>query len=195
MSQAPLDAVNKLVYGLGLVAGTFETAITWDRWPELDAHVRAQVNQALKEVCGGGTLNCRFTHVYTDGPAPYYTYAGAYRQGAYEEQQEVGEWVAEQTSGRVLVESIFNEWVVFPNQDRVVYEGSQDAWTSGLSAPGDAASDIHVVVMRTTPGDEDSVHDALYDTDRLWGFGVVLQTDNFLVLEKGAPGDAVRTRQ
>ena len=114
---------------------------------------------------------------------------------AYEEQREVGEWVAEQTSGRVLVESIFNEWVVFPNQDRVVYEGSQDAWTSGLSAPGDAASDIHVVVMRTTPGDEDSVHDALYDTDRLWGFGVVLQTDNFLVLEKGAPGDAVRTRQ
>ena len=73
--------------GLGLVAGTFETAITWDRWPELDAHVRAQVNQALKEVCGGGTLNCRFTHVYTDGPAPYYTYTGAYRQGSYGEQQ------------------------------------------------------------------------------------------------------------
>jgi alkyldihydroxyacetonephosphate synthase len=73
--------------GLGLVAGTFETAITWDRWPELDAHVRAQVNQALKEVCGGGTLNCRFTHVYTDGPAPYYTYTGAYRRGSYGEQQ------------------------------------------------------------------------------------------------------------
>jgi hypothetical protein len=114
---------------------------------------------------------------------------------AYEEQREVGVWVAEQTRGRVLVESIFNEWVVFPNQDRVVYEGSQDAWTSGLTAPAAAASDIDVVVMRTTPGDEDSVHDALYDTHRLSGFGVVLQTDNFLVLEKGAPGDAVRTRQ
>jgi alkyldihydroxyacetonephosphate synthase len=76
-----------LTAGLGLVGGTVETAITWDRWPELDAHVRVQVNRALKEVCGGGTLNCRFTHVYTDGPAPYYTYAGAYRQGSYEEQQ------------------------------------------------------------------------------------------------------------
>ena len=38
--------------------------------------------------CGGGTLNCRFTHVYTDGPAPYYTYTGKYTAGAYFEQQE-----------------------------------------------------------------------------------------------------------
>ena len=76
-----------LTAGLGVVSGTFETAVTWDQWPEFDAHVRSEVNKTLKEVCGGGTLNCRFTHVYTDGPAPYYTYAGAYRQGGYEEQQ------------------------------------------------------------------------------------------------------------
>ena len=67
--------------GLGVIGGTFETAITWDRWPEFDRAVRAAATAALRDVCGGGTLNCRFTHVYPDGPAPYYTYLGA-RPGA-----------------------------------------------------------------------------------------------------------------
>lgn len=75
-----------LTDGLGIVSGTFETAITWDRWPEFDKLVREEVSKALNDVCGGGTLNCRFTHVYTDGPAPYYTYAGAYRSGSGIEQ-------------------------------------------------------------------------------------------------------------
>jgi alkyldihydroxyacetonephosphate synthase len=67
--------------GIGMVTGTFETSITWDRWPEFDAAVRAAAQRALNEICGGGTLNCRFTHVYPDGPAPYYTFAGLYRPG------------------------------------------------------------------------------------------------------------------
>jgi alkyldihydroxyacetonephosphate synthase len=71
---------------LGLVADTFESAITWERWPEFDAVVRERVAQALDEVCGGGTLSCRFTHVYVDGPAPYYTFVGAGRQGSEIEQ-------------------------------------------------------------------------------------------------------------
>jgi alkyldihydroxyacetonephosphate synthase len=75
-----------LAAGLGMVGGTFETAITWDRWPEFDAYVRQETTRALQEIFGGGTLNCRFTHVYTDGPAPYYTYAGAYRAGDSREQ-------------------------------------------------------------------------------------------------------------
>ena len=75
-----------LVAGLGMVGGTFESAITWDRWPAFDAHVRSEVTKALKDICGGGTLNCRFTHVYTDGPAPYYTYAGLYRAGSADHQ-------------------------------------------------------------------------------------------------------------
>ena len=38
---------------LGLVADTFETAITWDRWPEFDADVRQRVSaRALGEVFG-----------------------------------------------------------------------------------------------------------------------------------------------
>ncbi len=72
--------------GLGLVADTFETAVTWDRWPDFDAHVRDAVGRALDEVCGGGLLTCRFTHVYPDGPAPYYTFAGMGTQGGEEQQ-------------------------------------------------------------------------------------------------------------
>jgi alkyldihydroxyacetonephosphate synthase len=68
--------------GLGLVGGTFETAVTWDRWEELDAAVRSATTAALNQACSGGSLNCRFTHVYPDGPAPYYTYLGAFRPGA-----------------------------------------------------------------------------------------------------------------
>jgi alkyldihydroxyacetonephosphate synthase len=71
---------------LGLVADTFETAITWDRWPAFDAAVREKVGRALHEVCGGGRLSCRFTHVYVDGPAPYYTFVAQGRQGAEIEQ-------------------------------------------------------------------------------------------------------------
>jgi alkyldihydroxyacetonephosphate synthase len=68
---------------LGLVADTFETAITWDRWPEFDATVRERVTAALTEVFGHEPLlSCRFTHVYPDGPAPYYTWAGQGRQGS-----------------------------------------------------------------------------------------------------------------
>ena len=64
-----------LITGLGLVADTFETAITWDRWPDFDREVRDRVERALREAAGGGSLTCRFTHVYPDGPAPYYTFS------------------------------------------------------------------------------------------------------------------------
>ncbi len=67
---------------LGLLADTFETAITWDRWPEFDATVRARMQEVLAEVCTRGEVSCRFTHVYPDGPAPYYTWSGMGRQGS-----------------------------------------------------------------------------------------------------------------
>ena len=66
---------------LGIIGDTFETSITWDRWPDFDAQVRDAMAKALAEVCGGGRLSCRFTHVYTDGPAPYYTFTAAGRDG------------------------------------------------------------------------------------------------------------------
>jgi alkyldihydroxyacetonephosphate synthase len=58
---------------LGCISETFETAITWDRFPDLHATVTEAVTSALREVCGGGTVTCRFTHVYPDGCAPYFT--------------------------------------------------------------------------------------------------------------------------
>jgi len=63
--------------GIGLLADTFETSITWDRWPQFDAHVRDRVGAALRETLGDSArLSCRFTHVYPDGPAPYYSFSG-----------------------------------------------------------------------------------------------------------------------
>ena len=40
----------------------------------------------MEEVCGGGRLSCRFTHVYVDGPAPYYTFVAKGVQGGEIEQ-------------------------------------------------------------------------------------------------------------
>ena len=59
---------------MGVMADTFETAITWDRFHALHADVVETMNAALQTWCGGGLVACRFTHVYPDGPAPYYTY-------------------------------------------------------------------------------------------------------------------------
>jgi alkyldihydroxyacetonephosphate synthase len=73
---------RNLTSGLGLVAETVETAITWERWPRLDASVRGAILDALRRVCGGGAVTCRFTHVYPDGPAPYFTFEGLGRRGA-----------------------------------------------------------------------------------------------------------------
>ena len=80
--RAFIPSGGGLTAGLGLIGGTFETAITWDRWPDFDATVRDSSLKVLQQVCGGGTINCRFTHVYPDGPAPYYTFGGRYRPGA-----------------------------------------------------------------------------------------------------------------
>jgi alkyldihydroxyacetonephosphate synthase len=74
--------LRNLTSGLGLVAETVETAITWERWPRLDASVRGALQDAMRRVCGGGAVTCRFTHVYPDGPAPYFTFEGLGRPGA-----------------------------------------------------------------------------------------------------------------
>ena len=59
---------------LGVIADTFETAIPWDGFEALHADVLGSVKAAMKQEAGGGFLSCRFTHVYPDGPAPYYTF-------------------------------------------------------------------------------------------------------------------------
>ena len=62
---------------LGLLADTFETAITWDAFPDFYANVRTKMKAVLREISGEEQvrLSCRFTHVYPDGPAPYFSYS------------------------------------------------------------------------------------------------------------------------
>ena len=74
--------------GMGVVAETLETSITWERWPAMDESVRSALQDALDRVCGGGRVTCRFTHVYPDGPAPYFTFEAMGRPGAELEMHE-----------------------------------------------------------------------------------------------------------
>jgi alkyldihydroxyacetonephosphate synthase len=66
---------------LGCIAETFETAVPWSGFDELHAAVTTAVEKALQEICGGGWVTCRFTHVYPDGPAPYFTVIAPSRPG------------------------------------------------------------------------------------------------------------------
>jgi alkyldihydroxyacetonephosphate synthase len=70
----------------GVVSETFETAIPWDRFADFHAGVGEAVRDAVQRVCGGGTVSCRFTHVYPDGPAPYYTILAPGKHGSELEQ-------------------------------------------------------------------------------------------------------------
>jgi alkyldihydroxyacetonephosphate synthase len=66
---------RELTVPMGLINDTFETAITWDRFEAFHAAVRKATEEALKEATGHeGTVSTRFTHVYPDGPALYYTF-------------------------------------------------------------------------------------------------------------------------
>jgi alkyldihydroxyacetonephosphate synthase len=59
----------------GVIADTFETAVTWDRFEAFYAGVKERMHRVLREVTGAESrLSCRFTHIYPDGPAPYFTF-------------------------------------------------------------------------------------------------------------------------
>jgi len=58
---------------MGVLVDTFETAVIWERFPELHEALQSNVVGAMHDECGAGFLASRFTHVYEDGPAPYYT--------------------------------------------------------------------------------------------------------------------------
>ncbi|MGN6815266.1 MAG: FAD-binding oxidoreductase [Solirubrobacterales bacterium] len=81
----------------GVLSETFETAITWDRFEEFHATVMETARRAVSEVSGvpadgpgSPRVSCRFTHVYPDGVAPYFTIlAPAIRGGEVEQWDEV----------------------------------------------------------------------------------------------------------
>ncbi|HJQ41569.1 MAG TPA: FAD-linked oxidase C-terminal domain-containing protein, partial [Jatrophihabitantaceae bacterium] len=65
---------------MSMIVETFETACTWDRFDALHASVLAAAQDAITRVAGAGVVTCRFTHVYPDGPAPYF---GIYAPGRW----------------------------------------------------------------------------------------------------------------
>ena len=69
-----------------VISDTFETAIPWNRFAEFHDGVLRSVRDAVQRVCGSGTVSCRFTHAYPDGPAPYYTVLAPGRRGSEIEQ-------------------------------------------------------------------------------------------------------------
>jgi len=82
------------------IAETFETAVTWDRFPVLHAAVKSAVRETLDAVgAPGGFVSCRFTHVYADGPAPYYTVIAPGRAGA-----ELEQWAAVKAAASAAID-------------------------------------------------------------------------------------------
>jgi alkyldihydroxyacetonephosphate synthase len=87
----------------GVLSETFETAITWDRFEDFHATAMDAVRAKVAEVCdapsdgaGAPRVSCRFTHVYPDGPAPYFTVmAPAARGGEVEQWDEIKAAAAE----------------------------------------------------------------------------------------------------
>jgi alkyldihydroxyacetonephosphate synthase len=87
--QAPY--LRDALVACGVLSDTFETAVTWDRFPDFHAEVMEAARRAVTEASpadrGEPRISCRFTHVYPDGPAPYYTVMAPARRG-----DEVAQW-------------------------------------------------------------------------------------------------------
>jgi alkyldihydroxyacetonephosphate synthase len=87
----------------GVLSDTFESAITWDRFEDFHAAAMRAARSKVAEVSGtpvegrgAPRVSCRFTHVYPDGPAPYFTVmAPAVRGGEVEQWDEVKAAAAE----------------------------------------------------------------------------------------------------
>jgi len=74
---------------LGVISETFETACTWDRFPTLHAEVTKAVTETAQAVdAAPAFVTCRFTHVYPDGAAPYFTVLAPGRAGEQLKQWE-----------------------------------------------------------------------------------------------------------
>ena len=59
----------------GVMRDTVETAIPWSGFLALEEKVKAATLRAIREATGReGSCTVRFTHLYPDGPAPYFTW-------------------------------------------------------------------------------------------------------------------------
>lgn len=75
--------------GMGVLSETFETACTWDAFSRFNDAVMRATRSAMESVgAGKGWVSMRFTHVYPDGPAPYYSVTGPGTPGEEIEQYQ-----------------------------------------------------------------------------------------------------------
>jgi alkyldihydroxyacetonephosphate synthase len=82
--------MRDVLVAMGVLSETFETAITWERFPSFHERVSAAAEEAVRNSCGmGGGVSTRFTHIYPDGPAVYFTVIAPARRG-----EEAGQWAA-----------------------------------------------------------------------------------------------------
>lgn len=81
--------VRDIFVAMGVLSETFETAVTWDRFPGFHERVMAAARAAAEGTSGAAHVSCRFTHVYPDGPAPYYTVLAPAQRG-----EELEQWAA-----------------------------------------------------------------------------------------------------
>jgi alkyldihydroxyacetonephosphate synthase len=81
--------VRDVFVAMGVLSETFETAITWERFPAFHERVMNAASDTAADVSGVAHVSCRFTHVYPDGPAPYYTVLAPALRG-----EEVEQWAA-----------------------------------------------------------------------------------------------------
>jgi len=72
---------------MSVIVETFETACTWDRFDETHHAITTAAMEAVERVAGVGWVTCRFTHIYPDGPAPYFSVFAPGRPGS-----EVAMW-------------------------------------------------------------------------------------------------------
>ena len=78
---------QKTIVEMAIIADTFETAITWERFPAFYKAIISATEDACLKVTGQkGSVSCRFTHCYPDGPAPYFSFQAKGRHGGLAEQ-------------------------------------------------------------------------------------------------------------
>jgi len=90
--------LQSTLVSLGVVADTFETCVPWSRFEALRSAVSEAVLGTMRAHTGHGVLSMRFTHVYPDGPAPYFTWLAPARRG-----EELALWTAVKSAATTAI--------------------------------------------------------------------------------------------
>lgn len=81
---------------LGMIVDTIETCCSWRQFEDLHQNVMTTARDTFEEITGGGFITCRFTHLYPEGPAPYYTLvAPGKHNGRIQQWRELKEALSE----------------------------------------------------------------------------------------------------